>query len=166
MMVWISYPGGSPNQRVLKELSALMCLSKRDGKFFNHSWLHHSWLKIIPSRLLRHFRATTRVGNPYHHLCYAKNVPYNPAWSRDHPLLKSRTIPGGKRKFPKIFCNFFKINHHHYTVVSLAQIYSDLLAIYFLRKAISIPVAPIVISQTSMRARNPYPHSSCCRKVP
>ena len=25
------------------------------------------WLKIIPSRLLRHIRPTTREGNPYHH---------------------------------------------------------------------------------------------------
>ena len=53
-----------------------MCLSNWDGMFFNHSWLRHSWLKIIPSRLLRHFRATTREGNLYHHLCYARNVPF------------------------------------------------------------------------------------------
>jgi hypothetical protein len=25
---------------------------------------------------VRHFRATTRVGNPYHHSCYARNVPF------------------------------------------------------------------------------------------
>ena len=42
----------------------------------NRSWLRHLWLKIIPSRFLRHFRATTRVGNPYHHSCYARNVPF------------------------------------------------------------------------------------------
>ena len=34
------------------------------------------WLKIIPSRPLSHNRDTTRQGNPYHHSCYARNVPY------------------------------------------------------------------------------------------
>ena len=36
----------------------------------------HSWLKIIPSRPLRHITDITRQGNPYHHSCYARNVPY------------------------------------------------------------------------------------------
>ena len=54
-----------------------MCLSGWDGIIFNHSWLRHSWLKIIPSRPLRHIRDTTRQGNPYHHSCYARNVPYS-----------------------------------------------------------------------------------------
>ena len=53
-----------------------MCLCNWDGMFFNNSCLCHLWLKIIPSRLLRHFRATTREGNLYHHSCYARNVPY------------------------------------------------------------------------------------------
>ena len=53
-----------------------MCLSGWDRIIFNHSWLRHSWLKIIPSRPLRHISDTTRQGNPYHHSCYARNVPY------------------------------------------------------------------------------------------
>ena len=53
-----------------------MCLSGWDGIIFNHSWLRHSWLKIIPSRPLRQIRDTTRQGNPYHHSCYARNVPF------------------------------------------------------------------------------------------
>ena len=36
----------------------------------------HSWLKIIPSRPLRHITDITRQGIPYHHSCYARNVPY------------------------------------------------------------------------------------------
>ena len=40
------------------------------------AWSSHSWLKIIPSRPLRHISDTTRQGNPYHHSCYARNVPY------------------------------------------------------------------------------------------
>ena len=54
--------------------------------------------------------------------------PYNPAWSRDHPGLKSHTIPGGTKKIPKIFffgdfyLFFFEIDWNHYTVVGLTQI--------------------------------------------
>ena len=53
-----------------------MCLSVLDKIIFNQSWLRHLWLRIIPSCPLRHIIDTTRQGNPYHHLCYARNVPF------------------------------------------------------------------------------------------
>ena len=133
-----------------------MCLSGWDGIIFNHSWLRHSWLKIIPSRPLRQIRDTTRQGNPYHHSCYARNVPYNPAWSRDHPGLKFHTMSGGPIKVQKIskknffdffFLSFFKNRLIPSTQWSLRPKFSlvmDIYCILTLRNTISIPVAILV----------------------
>ena len=96
------------------------------NEFIIKKWTQqcHSWWKIIPSRPLRHIRPTTREGNPYHHSCYARNVPYNPAWPLDHPGLKSHTIPGSTKFFTKkkiLGWFFLKIDYHHYTVLGLTK---------------------------------------------